>query len=517
MNRDGETRLAEVEWSLEASQDGTPVLRLAGRDVDSRYAPKANAARAAERILEDSAKHRADLVIVIGTGLGYLIDALARDRGPDLLVWDPFPLLREQLERDGVRLPRARADGPCLEIVRSATSFDAVLARLARTHRRPQLVIHPGYEAVARFEARHAARELRRCFSGNEPTRVESCVVSERSLQSLRQLPLCRTIDDLSGTLDGQTAIIVSTGLSILPACKALSRRGGGALFAGVQALRRLAQHEVHINFATCADPADLFERRRVPDDVRYDALLADTSSHPDMLAPRLGRTFLYHLRTPHVHQVAWERCGLPTTDEPCLTISEISLLLALRLGARRFVLVGVDYDADDPRYSERFNARNLSGVGAPTNSHYFQGARYLDSLCPRLAAQGIELFRFSRGLPISGTRTIDEQELADLLADLPACRVPAPSIRLSADRLRASRKILRRLASPSSRAQDAGSSGRDAAQFGDDFAPLEPNEIGKRSRAMLHSLDAAAQLFEGEPDQGFGSRQMPPSQASTT
>jgi len=515
--------LAEVGWEVEPSRSGLPTLKIGGRYAESRYRPLESAAQTARSIIEDCQSTQADFVILIGAGLGYLIEALRCQGSPPLLVWEPFPALREAIDTMGVKLPSVGAPqghrkrrtkgqrgqsearvwkwpgGKSLRIVSGPADFDRALVEFTAHSGRPHLVIHPGYEVTSRFEARYAARAVRQRLGRRGPLELSQAVVSERSLRALRNLPFCGTVADLSEMLEGQTAIIASAGPSIRAASPLIAAREGGALLACVQALKPLAAAGAHIDFATCADPSDIFAACKVDPQLPFDALLADTSCEPQMIERRIDRSFLFHLRTPHVHQLAWEACGLPVIDEPCLTISEISLLLAHSFGARRFILAGVDFDSNEERYPERFTARNLKGEAVSTNSHYFHGARYLSDLCARLAREGAEFYRFGEGLPIDGAEVVDERGLRALLADLPRFTTPSVGRHASPERMEVVTALLEGLRrhDPAEVKPNPGSN--DLLQFGSGFAAMAP---GAWPEAALNTLgDLGRCAAEGDAD----------------
>jgi len=516
---------AELPWSLEAARNGEPVLKLAGRATDSLYRPSSNAERTAHAWFEEGRNAGSELFVLVGAGLGRWLDAFAASAGKGgeaLLVWDPFPGVRADLARQHGDLAQPSKTGSPdknVVVVETAEDFDQALERL---HARPHAAsvrVHPGYESICRFELRYAARALRQRSTVAKPQRPFSeCVVNERGLRALRSLPLARPIEALTGRLEGGTAVIASAGPSLRPAREVLAREPGGARLVAVQRIGVFQQCGARADFAICADPSDLFERCKIPPDAPYGALIADTACSPAMLEPRLDHTYLYHLRSPDLQEHAWESAGYATLDEPCLTVSEIGVLLAKQMGARRIVLVGVDYGADDPRYRDRFPVAGAQGESLPTNAHYFHGARYLSHLCPRLADEGIEIHRLGdNGVPIAGVNPIDLEGLTRLLAEAPPCPPIETGPTCSAPMLEAVEQSYRAL-----RARGAAPGPEDTTGFGADFEAIAGEQQVSEAEAGLEAVgQLRARLTESralvEPDQGFGSRQTPPFQASTT
>ena len=450
--------MAEVEWQIEKSRAGPNTLRIARRHAHSAYDPVREAQRRSAQLQTDMAKGHHDSLITIGSGLGYITRAISEQwRGP-ILHWEPFPRLAEEIANRGFPgnlgatrevLAAARTTPPDPRnsrtpdrtSVTTPEEFEQALTALAVSCRNPYLFVHPGYEHVCRFEARYVLRAMRRILLGQTRLGVRAAIVSQRSIEAASQLPFTPATDDLAGCLEGQTAVIVSAGPSVDLALPHLSRHPGGARFACIKRLRLLGDASAQVHFAVCSDLRNLFEVFKIPNDVPFDLLLADTSSEPKMLQDHRDRSCLFHQRTHHAHQLPWQACGLEVLDEPNISVSETSLLLAHRMGARRFVLVGVNLDSDDQRYAEQFTVMNLAGKPVTTNSHYFHAARYLGNYCSALREQGCEIFRLGDGLPIAGCRTIDAREFGALIKALPSFSTPQLRRDVHPERLKQTRR----------------------------------------------------------------------------
>lgn len=505
-------------------------MKIAGRATDSLYRPGVSAAKAAGQWFEAATQSDSDLFVLIGVGLGRWLDAFANEGRGELLVWDPFPAMSDQIANAGHGLPaNAVVERRCgrITVVNNADDFDAALARLAEQTRSPQLAIHPGYEALCRFEARYATRSLRTRFSRRKRLAIEDSIASLRGLRVLESLPFVRLVADLGNNLAGKTVIIASAGPSLDAALGPLAEHPGGVRFVCVQRLERFERAGARVDYAVCADPQDLFTRCKVPRAADYAPLLTDTGCAPAMIEARRERTFFFQLRSPQVQQAVWDDLQLPTIEDPCLTVSEVGVLLAHQMGARRIVLAGVDYAGNDPRYQDRFEVPTASGDLAPTNAHYFQGARMLSTLCPRLAQEGTEVFRLgNRGIPIDGVRTIDLETLSRLLTEAPPDTPPETGPSVDLERLEAIESAFAslRVHAVSGNVRDVDL--RDPTGFGQGFAPIDSDqllhhtELGLDYVAKVRSFLAAS----GDPNaahrpagHGFGSRQTPPSHASTT
>lgn len=403
--------LGEVEWTLHEARSGKPTLRIGAWGVESWDDPIEEANARAHRILGDIEARGASCVIALGAGLGYVYSALRSRTDIPILLWDPFPRLTRSLP---IECPPTL---PGLRVVHDPDGFRQAISELARPGFRPTFFVHPGYEEVARFEARFVGYAIRSVQAHSRTRRAEHSLVSRRSLDFLRRFPFLRTIQDLEGSLEGQTAILVSAGPSIGLATESLANRSAGVVLAAAQALRVLHEAGVRAEFAVGGDPGD-YTGMIQGLECDYGALLADTSSATPFLDHSLERTFLFHLQTPHVHQLAWQAESLRVIDQPIATVSELLLVLAHELGARRFVLVGIDLESSDPRYHFRFKAPAADGSPVWTNATYFHAARYLDWLCPKLVAGGSEVWRVGSGLPIRGARSLSPRALAEMVAE---------------------------------------------------------------------------------------------------
>ena len=450
--------MAEVEWKIEKSRSGANTLSVARRHAHSAYNPLAEAQQVASQVLAAMANGGHDSLISIGSGLGYITRAISEQWSGPILHWEPLSQLSEEIANKGFphnlgstrevltaaanRGTGKRKKSPRHRVSVSTTKeFELALDALAGSGRNPYLWIHPGYEHVCRFEARYALRALRQRLVGQAKLLPRAAIVSQRSIEAASQLPFTPVTDDLADCLDSQTAIIISAGPSIHLANRGFTNHSGGVRFAGVRVLHELLATSSHVHFAVCSDLRNLFEIFGIPNDIPFDLLLADTSSEPKMLRDHRDRSCLFHGRTQHAHQLPWQASGLEILDEPIVSVSETSMLLAHRMGARRFILVGVDLDCDASRYAERFFVKNLAGETVTTNSHYFHSARYLGDYCSRLRDEGCEIFRLSDGLPIAGCQAIGVDEFETLIAALPSFTTPILPRTVHPGRLRATRR----------------------------------------------------------------------------
>ncbi len=501
---------AEIEWEVVTSRAGEPTLKLGGRFVHSEYAPQREAEGLAERVAAELRERKAELFVQIGAGLGYFNRALAQHSQVPVLLWDPFPEVSRAVgaamgtalgiaETVKGAAPHSVAGvvervapqtwGERVRLVHDAEALDAALKESPGA-RRPHLWVHPGYQELARFPSRYALRALQR---ERPKLCADAAIVSRRALDFLVRFPFLHTLQNLEGCLRGHTAILVSPGPSLAAALPALRARRGGVLIAAVQALKPLAEAGVKVDFVVAPDPGE-YARYLEGFEPEFCALLADTSVKPEFLDRWPEKTFLFQLRTPHLQQVAWEKCELPFLDEPFISVSETSLVLAHQLGARRFILLGMDFAFEETRYKRlHFRAAGSDGNLVLTNFHYFHAAQYLSWLCPKLRAGGCEIFRLSPGLPVRGVQAIDAEKLEPLLAPAPVFELP--EFRASAtwqERAQAARSVLRAARRHSSVSHAPTS--LDPEESAPRFKDLRPLDAAERERALQ---DAERELGE--------------------
>jgi len=476
-----------IDWAVEPSRSGEPTLRLGDRYVHSRYAPRREAADLARRTREEGGGS----LILLGLGLGYLPEALVVAGAPDVVAFDPCPAVTRAAAGAATSEPAGAGRESWrtrIPVARSLEELDRFLGRVLARGRAPRLLVHPGYGDLCRFERRWISRRLRERAGRPARLRARDAVVSRRALDALERLPYRRALPELAGVCEGRTALCVSPGPSLdAAALAALAARRGGVLFAALQATRRLQEAGVRVDFVVAPDPYD-FEPLAAGVTADFGALLADTSVHPGLLDRWADRTVLFHLRTPHLHGLAWEGAGLPVLDEPVMTVSETMLVLAHRLGAARAVMVGMDFCGAAERYRGlRLRAADACGRSVETNHHYWAAARFLSWWCPERAREARPVHRLGHGLAVSGARPAGAADLAALAGEDGPPALPSPGPVRCERRFRAAAEAIRRAArtaGPTAPRPHEGESR--GARRHEDFHPLAP---GARRRALAASL----------------------------
>ena len=396
----------EIEVALEAARDGTPLLCLGGRRLLSRYAPGRDADAAAARILADADRISARALVLIGGGLGELPRLLRARAECPVVVWEPFSGLPRQGE--------GGAEAPM-----DAAEFERALHQGLPKGSVAHLAVHPGYDDLVRFEQRYALRALRRRRATEG---ANAWVGSRRSFESLARMPGLRALELQKRPLAGRTAIVASGGPSLDAALPLLRERRAGLLFAAPQALGRLLESGIQVDFVVNPDPADLLTPILGPTAAPFGALLADTASHPAVLDRCPARTRLFHLRSPQLQQLAWQRAGLPVIDEPLVSVSDVAFWIARELGAGRILLLGADFASETRDYGAPFRARGQAGGLCVTNPVYFQSGRCLAHAI-REAPAACEVRRLSSGVAIPGARSIESDAIPAWLGSEPPLR----------------------------------------------------------------------------------------------
>ncbi len=415
MIEEGREGIAEIEYRADRSRAGAPTLRIGMAQVNSEYDPQREAAGLAGRIvrqLEDGQR----LLILLGVGAFHLASALAERHSGPAIYWDPFPGVSRALGLSRESLPDH------IRWVEDARQMEAALDGFPNARAlRPHIVVHPGHAELCRFEVRFLAWLLRRKLGAESAPTPERAVISERALSAIEQISKLGRCDALDGALEGQTVVLAAAGPSLNGLCEPLARRSGGVLMAPLQSLRRLRAAGARVDFATISDPKDYssyLEGIGEP----FDALLADTATHPAILGFAPSRTHLFHLRSPHADGLLWRALGGRVIDEPMITVSESTLHLAVGMGARRIILAGLDLSTPepDPRYGHQFRTRDHAGRVVFTNPTYFHAARYLQWACDRFSDRGVRLERYGDGLDIGTVPAIDRVDVERILATAP-------------------------------------------------------------------------------------------------
>jgi hypothetical protein len=290
----------------------------------------------------------ADQLIVIGAGLGYLLDAIERRGRPMVVVLEPDRAVATLLlaRRDwSAWLAAGRLKllvGPdYLGAAGAARCFDG--AKPIRQIVNPALAAHwPALVAQATAVAGRlvsnatANAEARRRFAGRYLT---------HTLRNLPRIAAGADVGALFGLLAGRPAVVVGAGPSLddnLPALAAVADRA--VIIAADTALRPLLAAGIRPHLVVAVDPAELNARHIAgldPADAVH--LVAEGSLHPSTFDAFAGRTFFFkvsdHEPWPWLRAAGCDRQLLLTWGSVVTSAFD----LARRAGCNPILFSGLD------------------------------------------------------------------------------------------------------------------------------------------------------------------------------
>ena len=284
--------------------DGVAAIRLPdGRVVPIHTArdPLASSRTAVARMVADGAP---PLVVTIGLGLGYLLDALEEANGTTrVLAIEPVPeiALAMLARRDWTTWLQS---GRLTLLVGPAYhgSAEAWRAFKAGEPTNPKTIVSPLIERELPDDARQAKALASKIVAGvraNEEARRQ--FAGRYLLNSLRNLAAIATEGDvaaLKGAFTGVPAFVVAAGPSLDQNLAMLTALEGRALVIAVDtALRPLLAAGVRPHVVVAVDPSDL-NARHLQDlpDTRGVWFVGEASLDPSVMPPFAGQTFMYHV-----------------------------------------------------------------------------------------------------------------------------------------------------------------------------------------------------------------------------
>lgn len=304
----------------------------------------------AERLLPP-ADAAVPLVILIGAGAGFALDALER-RGGDartLLVEPSAASLRATLSRRSWERPIAAGQLRML----AGPDFDGwldLVSWLGRSDGVPPIVVHPVIARERPGEAKRAAETVRRLLfnaAANEAARRRFAgPYLLNTLANLRHLVGSRDVGELFGRFGGVPAFLLAAGPSLNRNLEEIrSHRDHALLIAVDTALRPCLAAGIEPDFVAAVDPGEPNLRHLAVDAVPARThLVAEPSLAPGAFEPFDGRVFTF--RVDRHHPWPWlldqgiERARLLAWGSVFTT----TLDLAVKLGCDPIVLVGADF-----------------------------------------------------------------------------------------------------------------------------------------------------------------------------
>ncbi len=307
--------------------------------------------RDADRVADEalSGSPAGDLIIVVGAGLGYVIDALERRRWmgrvlvpePDAETAGPLLARRDwtSLIGDGrLRVlvgPDYKGASDCWSWLGDGTWDPCVLTNPQLATLYPEATVRAG-RLVSRlaFDAR-ANADARRAFA------------PRYLLNSLRNLPaVVREGDaaDLAGAAVGRPAVLVGAGPSLAEAIPSLRDVRDRVLVIAVDtAVRPLREAGIDPHLIVAVDPSEQNARHLTDLADGASLLVAEASLDPHALAAFAGRTFLFtvsdHQPWPWVRDAGRSLGRLRAWGSVLTTAFD----LARSIGCDPIVFVGAD------------------------------------------------------------------------------------------------------------------------------------------------------------------------------
>ncbi len=333
---------------LSRDADGRPSLEL--RTADAAFVPlEGEDVLAAAKAHADALGPEIRQVVIVGAGLGYLLDELERRRPrPKAVVLETDRAFALHLlsRRDWTDW----LDAGSLKLLVAPDYLGASGAAACLDGAQPtQQFVNPAlaaHRAADVERARSVATRLlgdatanataRRRFAGRYLT---------HTLRNLPRIAASANVTALSGLLTGRPAIVVGAGPSLddnLPALAEASR--SAVLVAADTALRPLLAAGIAPHLVVAVDPAEL-NAQHLADLTGVDAvhLVAEGSLHPSAFPPFDGRTFTFkvsdHDPWPWLRQAGGDRGRLQAWGSVITSAFD----LARRMGCDPVLFAGLD------------------------------------------------------------------------------------------------------------------------------------------------------------------------------
>jgi hypothetical protein len=289
------------------------------------------------------------LLVVIGFGFGYLLDALER-RGSQtkVLAVEPVPAIaRAMLSRRDVR---EWISGGRLALLVGPSFPDATEAwRLfGRDVATPPVLVTPLVEQAFPSDTAQARAAVARIVAGVKANAVARRKFAGRYLlNTLRNLPAIADEGDASALLNlfpGTPAIIVAAGPSLDATLPGIRARQGCAIIIAVDtAVRPLLAAGIQPHVAVSVDPSDINAQHLTGLPPSPMALVGEGSLDPSVLPQFGGRTFVFrvsdHHPWPWLRRLGLDRGGLQAWGSVLTTAFDF----AIKAGCSPLVFAGAD------------------------------------------------------------------------------------------------------------------------------------------------------------------------------
>ncbi|MEW6320998.1 MAG: 6-hydroxymethylpterin diphosphokinase MptE-like protein [Acidobacteriota bacterium] len=313
--------------------------------LHSRRDPVGEADRVAAPVVAHEARH----LVVIGLGLGYLLDALDR-RGWNgtVLAFEPLPDTVTALRNRAVTARWLDEGRLHLFVAPDFRGADEAWRALDDRGDPPPVLVHPVLlrerPALVAAARERLGRVLFDARANAEARRKQSGSYLRNTLLNAARLAEAAPSDALDGLFSDMPAVLVGAGPSLDAALESLRALGQRALVIAVDtATRPLLAAGISPDLVVALDPTDVNARHLV-DLPAYDSwLVAEGSVDPHAVAAFAPRLFAFAVG-PH-HPWPWlDRLGVrPGRLRAWGSVLTAATDLALRAGCPRLVFIGAD------------------------------------------------------------------------------------------------------------------------------------------------------------------------------
>lgn len=337
--------------------------------------------------------------LLIGFGLGYLAAPLSSMLDIPLAIWDCLPVAM-QYRRDRFLMAAARAT-----VLHSEGEVEQWLDE-------DTIVVTHNSAADLHYWQIQFCESV---FFKMNRRQIKS--VSKRSVAFLERLPSVGLVREHYGkALPTQACVICSPGPTLdVQRVRQYADRGYPVI-AAAQCLPQLNAAGVVPLATVCLDPQPLiYDRLKAGTDPGW--IYADAMSDPRIWDDFPDRCFAFSVPSAHCHASIWRQMGYDWIDDPSITVSEVMLQIANKLGFGVVITSGVDYYA--PMRTPLLSIECEGGLWSW--SHYLAGA---------------SAWRYLLGkYPVSAVRLEDQDHASvptqqPLVLPAPASKIPEAIVR---------------------------------------------------------------------------------------
>lgn len=340
------------------ARSGWPTVRRRGGDGALFVHSSVDPWREARRLVEDAEPAAADVVVVLGAGLGYHLLALAdrRPACPVIVVEKDHGMVRLAMDNLDLR-PLLERDNVYWVLGDDPDKLQLSLGRAFDYHRLRKVAVleHPG---SVRLDPAFYRRMRRRVLDAVNLMVVNLVTVLQHGGQWLRNsilnLPAVAEnpgIGELFGRFAGRPAIIISAGPSLDKNVDLLREAKGKALLLCVDtALKAVLRRGIHPDFVFSLDGCDLNYRHFEGIDVDDVRLVAEPMTHHKIVETFRGPVLIASFGSPLIR---WVESFTGEKGELFVggSVATMAFAAAIKFGADPIIFVGQDLSYPGGRY----------------------------------------------------------------------------------------------------------------------------------------------------------------------